>query len=140
MPMTLRQIAQFTPRDRLVLARDVRVVSMKVGFNKALGRKVAIATTYSQHDPNTGLPVAKPPKYRTEIVALDDATKGFDRQYVQVSCSCPDFWSVWEYALAKKGAAVIRYSNGDSPDTRNPRYVPGTCKHCIALMNQVKGR
>lgn len=47
-----------------------------------------------------------------------------------VGCSC-EFWMYYcEYALAKRWkASWIRMSNGQPPNTTNPRLVPLTCKH-----------
>lgn len=47
--------------------------------------------------------------------------------------NCDDFWSTWEYALAKRGAANSEYSNGEPPVVRNPKFVPGCCKHIFRL-------
>jgi hypothetical protein len=44
-----------------------------------------------------------------------------------------DFWSCWEYALSKRGAARIEYSNGEAPIEKNPQLIPGCCKHLYYL-------
>jgi hypothetical protein len=53
------------------------------------------------------------------------------------SCSCDDFMYRWEYALARKGGAEIKYGNGEPPGNSNPKLVAGVCKHVIALYNKL---
>ncbi len=58
---------------------------------------------------------------------------------VWVSCTCPWFKFVCEYALAKVGSSDIKYCNGDPPVIRNPKQVPILCKHCVlALEKSIK--
>ena len=49
------------------------------------------------------------------------------------SCDCEAFLYWCEVALHAKGAAAIKFSNGEAPDTRNPRKLPMICKHLIEL-------
>jgi hypothetical protein len=55
------------------------------------------------------------------------------KKQVIVSCSCDDFKFTWEYALNKKGAALIEYSNGEHPEEKNPGLQAGACKHVVAV-------
>jgi hypothetical protein len=47
----------------------------------------------------------------------------------KVSCACGMFTYVLEAALASKGASVILYSNGASPQKTNPLRRAYLCKH-----------
>jgi hypothetical protein len=57
---------------------------------------------------------------------------------VKVSCDCEDFWARWEYALNRNGAADIRFSNGQPPVEKNPRRVPGACKHVFKVLKAIR--
>lgn len=57
-----------------------------------------------------------------------------------VSCDCEDFMYRWEYALAKRGAAVIKMSNGEAPISTNPRLVPGCCRHVGKVLSSIMKR
>lgn len=55
-------------------------------------------------------------------------------QRVWVSCDCDRFQFTWEYALAKKGASSIRFSNGEPPVEKNPRLHAAGCKHVYRVL------
>ncbi len=52
--------------------------------------------------------------------------------------NCDYFTYNCEYALFKKGAADIRYSNGEPPTTLNVGLQPSVCKHLYALLTDLK--
>lgn len=72
-----------------------------------------------------------------EAVEPEKALRARDT-LVKVSCTCDDFWSVWEFALNKKGAANIKYCNGEPPLIKNPRLVAGCCKHIYAVLKGIR--
>ncbi len=133
MPMTLKQLQLYTTRDRALLSREVQVTGIQKKMIKPAQRRKVIATTFSPFNPKTGARISKPPRYKTEIESLAEENKPISKSYVRVSCSCGDWWSHWEYAVNKKGAAEIKYSNGEPPVVTNPSMIPGMCKHLYAL-------
>lgn len=86
----------------------------------------------------------KPPppmrKYMTTVECVEPGKfiKARDA-LVKVSCQCDDYWSTWEFALHRKGAADIIYSNGEPCDVRNPKFIPGCCKHIFAVLKGIRG-
>jgi len=61
----------------------------------------------------------------------------------QVDCSCPDFKYRFAYADAKQDASQIGNNSLNKcinrrPAVRNPREIPGMCKHLIALKDYLK--
>lgn len=77
--------------------------------------------------------VFKEPPLRPHKVVIQNAdTEGvpfYKAKTIIVSCDCEDFIYRWEYALARKRAAVIKLSNGKPPVVRNPRLIAGSCRH-----------
>ena len=119
---------------RKINARLVKVVQYRAGRDKK-GYAVAMAKTYTRLEVNVQKKLMKARdqnKYVSHIKFLDKKLN------VEVSCSCPDFIYRWEYANAQVGAAKIRYSNGDAPDSTNPGHKPGLCKHLLALRALIK--
>ena len=55
-----------------------------------------------------------------------------------VSCTCPRWMYMWEYAMAKRGAAQIIYGNGEPPSETNPSLSPGICKHVFKALLYIK--
>ena len=76
-----------------------------------------IKRAYNKDDPNLGLP--------------------FSKAKVLVSCSCDQFKFAFEYALTERNAARIQYSNGEFPVIKNPKLIPGGCKHCWVLWTKI---
>lgn len=66
------------------------------------------------------------------------------RTKIVVDCTCSRHKYFYEYANAQVGASFIYRSNGEAPDTTNPGYKPGTCKHIFKtvsiLVNRMKGQ
>ncbi len=125
MPRTLKQLLQKTDAGRFERAQKVRVTQFKYAKSRVIKVPVAIAQTYSQ-DKKKGDKVPKWYKYATRI-------EFHDKGKVKVGCSCSDFLYTFSYLLEKNGAATQQYSNGDPPESRNPRNIVGVCKHVIAL-------
>ena len=126
--LTLTQIFKHLYRfpggaERFDRAVRVRVVNLKQGTTKS-GRVRFVARTRSPES-HGGRVVAE--YYTTSIDILDAA------QHANVSCTCDDFMYTWEWALAQRKAATLVFGNGDAPDSRNPSYTPGCCKHIVAL-------
>ena len=61
-----------------------------------------------------------------------------DAPSVVVSCACRDFMFRWEWVLNKRGSADIIYGNGRPPDTSNPNYLPGVCKHLFKILLKIR--
>lgn len=128
MPMTMMQILKNIAKyggERPYLANLVKVTAFKAGRvrSKPNVKIRFIAKTWSIEGTGKRRHLGK---YVTYIEYLND-------KHVKVSCSCGDFWARWEYALWRKGAADITYSNGEPPDKSNPMYRPASCKHLIKL-------
>ena len=56
---------------------------------------------------------------------------------IWVSCDCDRFQYVWEYALTKRNASTIRFSNGEPPVVKNPRLHPAGCKHVYRVLSDL---
>ena len=125
MALTMDQILRRTTRDRLEKARTtVKVTKLKLGVSKRTRLATAIARVYSLDRVKSGV---KRNRYVTSI-------SFYAKRKVKVSCSCPDFvFAGWEYSLWKKGSADLVYGNGEPPVDKNPRMIPGTCKHVVAF-------
>lgn len=119
MPMTIRQIMQATPPSRRQAAEWVKITGMKVKKSPQ-GYPLVLAQTIASHD-NKGVRKSPQPNHRY-VTHIEVQGK-----YVVVGCSCDDFLYTFEYALAKRGAANIEYSNGEKPVDRNPKLIPGAC-------------
>jgi hypothetical protein len=125
MPLSMEQIIRNTDQDRIERARlSVRVVHLKLNVSKSTKLPLAIAQTYSKDRLKDG--TVKYYKYNSFILFLPN-------KKVKISCSCSDFKFCHEMALTKKGSSDVFYSNGETPDIKNPLMVPSTCKHLIAL-------
>lgn len=135
MPMTIKQVLANCTRDRILLAKDVTIKTVVEGYDKASRGPVIKAKTTSLRD-DKGRRRDKPPVYNTEVKGLD-VGKPLSKQYVEVSCSCEDHCYFWEYALNKAGVAQIRYSNGQPPEMKNLRHIPGACKHVIRVFDYI---
>lgn len=137
MSMTLDQIIKSSLPLRKANARLVKVVAYKTGRDKQ-GLATAVAKTYTPQEYNMQRKLVSARdqnKYVSSIKFLDK------KLHVKVSCSCPDFvFAGWEWSLHERGAADIVYGNGEPPNEKNPSYLPGCCKHLIALRALVKGK
>lgn len=132
--LTLSQLYRQTTGDRKQRATYVRILKTKAGYNKAKQGFVA-AQTFSRFKVNDKGEIvrnATPNKYVTLITFLDN------KLHVHIACSCSDTCFRWEVANSFKGGAVVEYSNGAAPDTTNPAYKIGMCKHLVALYLKIK--
>ena len=122
MALTLMQIFKTVAKvggERPYLATLVRVRGFKQGKVKSDPKVLRrlLGKTWSIERKGNRTVVGT---YATSIDFLND-------RHVRVSCSCGDFWARWEYALWRKGAAIIQHSNGEPPDATNPGYKAGCC-------------
>jgi hypothetical protein len=130
MAMTIAQIRKYTPFNRRVSSKIVKIVEIKVKKNID-GYPLILAKTISTETPKGEAKNLKTaPHYVTSIEL-------YPKKQVIVSCSCDDWLFTYEVACNKKGAARIEYSNGENPGTRNPAMTPGCCKHLYALSTKL---
>lgn len=128
MPMTATQILRHST-SREFPASYVKFKQVKIGRNRQTQVPTIKSMSYSTH---TFLGERKnyQPNQYVSIVEIHG-------RYVVVGCSCDDFWAVWEVALSARGAARVEYSNGERPDNKNPKMVPGCCKHLHRLLSRL---
>ena len=134
--LTLKQIVQKTDPVRIANSKFVRIIKFKSGYTPR-GTGYAACQSYSTHHYDSkGRRVINPDKtkYVTVVEFLDK------KLHVNVSCSCSDFMYSFEVALHKKGAADIEYSNGMSPDVRNPAHTTACCKHLVQLYFRIRNK
>lgn len=76
---------------------------------------------------------------RKRAVAENDPNRilPFSLAKVHVSCTCEDHLYTFEYALAERDAAKITYSNSEFPIIKNPKLIPGLCKHLWVVVNKI---
>lgn len=124
--LTIKQILKATPKDRRIRSLNVKLI-----INKKEKQRISF-TAYSIHDAE-GRIVRNPKKYKVLVLMLD-TVGSFKTAKVKVDCECADYWSTFEVALHKQGAADIKHSNGELPHIKNPTLVPGVCKHLYAAL------
>jgi len=112
-------------------SKDVKVLSAKM-TTSSTGRKAILGTCQS---------IPKKPgqikdKYKCSIIGLENDGP-LSLQRCMVSCSCDRQKFMFEYALSKKGAAKIKFSNGEAPNVTNPNMICGMCKHLISLSKYI---
>jgi hypothetical protein len=120
--ISIRQVFRNTPANRFTMADKVKLIGVKIGKSRTLQKPKVVCQTYTSGDTV---------KYSTSITFIKD-------DKAVLSCSCDDFMYRWEYALAKKGGAEVRYGNGEHPESSNPTLIAGCCKHVIALYNKLQ--
>lgn len=131
MALTWSQIFRNVDTNRAEKAAStVTLKQMKLGLTRK-NEPIAEAQVFSIDKDAKGQ--VKRNRYKTEIKWVSD-------KHVMLSCSCYDFMYRWEYALAKRGASVIRYCNGEHPDAANPRLIPGCCKHLVHLYGHLEDK
>lgn len=130
---TLPQLIARTDAFRIQNAKYVKLTQMQSGRNAEGFAYIASRARSTKVVTHQGklMPLANSPTYLTAIMFLDSKLN------CKVTCSCPDFMFMWEVALNNKGAADIDYSNGAAPIMKNPRMVPGVCKHTVALYQRI---
>ena len=127
--MTLEQIIRNSTASRIENSAYVMVKNLQFGISKKLGVPKGIAQTYSKE---------KGRDNRLKLYHYATMIEFFDGYKVKVSCSCPDHLYRWEYALTRRNASYMTYSNGEPPETTNPSMVPGCCKHVIAMSSYLR--
>ncbi len=127
--LTLTQILSKTTASRIELSAYVTVKNLKFGISKKLGIPKAVAQCYSKEAGKDN---------RLKIYHYATMIEFYPKSKVKVSCSCPDHLYRWEYALARKGASYLTYSNAEPPTTTNPNLVAGCCKHVYRLADELK--
>ena len=128
MPMTAAQSLSRTPDVIKGRAAGSRVSGRNPRMANFKGKKVPVLKAVVRSS-GTGDP------HVCTVVALEE--KQLHEAKVVVDCDCDFFTFNCEYALAKKGAAVIRRSNGEPPDVKNPRYIPYCCKHLVVVLGEI---
>ena len=129
--LSLKNLVRSTPRIFINNAIDVeahRVTKLKTKTGRPTLK--GIMWTNDKWRPH------KSRRYHeTYLIGLDDdQTKPIYRhKRIIAQCDCESYFYTFEYANAMHGAAYLIYSNGDPPDYMNPGYMPGMCKHLIAL-------
>jgi hypothetical protein len=111
---------EFGRRER---AEYVKVTDLKTGFSKKTGLPKAVARVYSKRGG-----YSSPHRYTASVDCVSV------KSHVKVSCSCPDFMYRFEVVLNNKGAADIKYSNGEQP--QDPGR-PGCCKHLVMTFKEL---
>ena len=96
------------------------------------------ATCYSTTT-GTSIKRTKPENHKVTVLALDNSLP-LHKAPVLVSCDCGYFTFYCEVALAKKGSAVVKLSNGENPVDRNPAMLPSPCKHLHAVLTAIVKR
>lgn len=75
----------------------------------------------------------------THICSVEGLSAGrLSTNHVKVACDCEYFLYICEYALNRKGAADIKYSNGKPPTTTNPTLIPTMCVHLVKFCKVVQ--
>lgn len=59
---------------------------------------------------------------------------------ILVHCDCDYFTYTCEVALYKRGASVIKNSNGEDPVVKNPQLTPTPCKHLYHVLTTIVKR
>lgn len=125
----------------VVLKEDATLVPTfrKTADKKTNGAPKLVATAYSTHTATGGQKSGRPATYKL-VVASNDASMRLHEAPLVVACTCDYFTFVCEVALQKKGAAVIKQSNGARPKITNPQLQPSPCKHLFKLLTLIQKR
>jgi hypothetical protein len=64
---------------------------------------------------------------------------------LKLGCTCPDFKYRWAWSLSQRGAADVGPDSlsqciNRAPRITNPKNIPGTCKHVLALARFLYGQ
>lgn len=116
-----RRILQETDPARFDRSEKARITEYKEGISKR------------DNAPKVGA------RIRTEAYIRYSCTITFmPNDKLIVSCTCPDFLNVHEYALWINGGAYMRFGNGEPPVQKNPAMSASMCKHLLALYEKGK--
>ena len=125
--LSIAQVLKTTPGVFKENAKNVVIKDLKRGNTRAgfPGVKAVAKDVFSK-------PGTRGRSHKCSIVAMD-GKPAYLSKAAYFSCDCSAFLYWCEVALHAKGAAAIKFSNGEAPDTRNPRKLPMICKHLIEL-------
>ena len=126
--LSIGQILKTTPRVFKDNSNNVVIRSLKKSKTRNglyMGVQATAKDVFSK-------PGARTRTHKCSIVTMD-AKQVAKSKSVYLSCTCEAFMFWCETALNKRGAAAIKFSNGEAPETRNPQSLPMMCKHLIAL-------
>jgi len=139
--MTAEQILTACPPRVAVGAKTVIIKDAKPSVTKDKRQRIVckIISTNTLDGNRKPPPPVKTHTSTVEALVPDKYIRDRDVP-VRVSCTCDDFWATWEVALFKRGAAKIQFSNGELPVEKNPRMIPGCCKHLYKMLQQIRGR
>lgn len=131
--MSIDEIVRMMPASPDVFnAVDVRTVKSRNGQTYPKRGKLKNGNIAVSYWTRTDDDSKDSPRYHSQLIyARDPEYRGklIDCKQVVFSCDCPRFKYMWEYALWKRGAAEIRYGNGEPPNVTNKRMRPAACKH-----------
>lgn len=123
--LTIEQMFKNSTRQTLANAKNVRVLSMR---EMRTPKSLEGYTTYRLETVN----LENGHKYN--VTVFSPTARVSPDTKLLIDSPCPLFVFRYEYALAKRGNALIYRSNGDVPSTTNPRLTPGLCHHSIAAL------
>lgn len=123
MPLSTKELIRNIPNEPD--ARNAKYVH--VFTRKVLDKAYFLFTTV------TKIPGDFSRKHKIWIKDLDEKDIMSSKR-LWVSCDCDRFQYTWEYALTKRGASSIRFSNGEPPVDKNPRQLPAGCKHIYRVL------
>lgn len=127
MPLSTKELIQNIPNEPD--ARNSRYVRIIKAMKQGKGDEYHYNTI-------TRIPGESPRKHKQWIKDLSG--KGlYNSTEIFVSCDCERFKFKWEYALWKRGASMIKFSNGEPPVTTNPNLHPAACKHCYVVLSDI---
>lgn len=125
--LSIAQVLRTTPRVFKENSKNVVIKELKRGKTKSglPGVRAVAKDVFSK-------PGQRGRSHKCAIVAMDGKPV-YTSKSVHFQCDCEAFMYWCEVALNKYGAAAIKFSNGEPPDTRNPQKLPMICKHLIEL-------
>lgn len=133
--MKISKLFALTDNRRRFLAKYVKIMNMKTGYQKGFGFVAAKTQSTHRVDRQGFMAPVKKADRETYVSVI---TFKDNKLNVTVACSCGDHLYRHEVALWSKGAADIIYSNGDFPVITNPELQIRMCKHLCALYLAIK--
>ena len=134
--MTYNDLLRSSEERRKDRAKNVRTRSLPVSTENG---EESWNFRYKANPSRTGNP------HQGSVTFFKEASNNENAGDVEckVDCSCPDFKYRWAYADTKQDASNIGDKSLNKcinrrPSIRNPREVPGMCKHLIALKDYLK--
>lgn len=123
---TLRQLVKTCPMVQFDKAKVTYI--LKAALKQDREKRRALLALVQRIDEK-----GKHDRHKVQIVAVEPDEK-ISEGYVRVSCSC-GFHVYWgqEFLLTQKDASWIQYSDGSSPDIRNPQHRIMLCHHVLRV-------